>query len=242
MNASISPAVRLERVQYRWRKSDPLLLDIDALAVKRGERLFLKGPSGSGKSTLLNLLGGVVTPERGRIEVLGTDIESLSGARRDAFRADHVGFVFQMFNLIPYLSVLENVVLPCHFSAARRGRVAAAGGAARVAADLLARLGLAAPDLLGRAVNALSIGQQQRVATARALIGAPELVIADEPTSALDADTREAFLKLLFDRCAEQGTTLVFVSHDTSLAPLFDRTVAISDLNRVAGSDRSQVP
>lgn len=242
MNEANPPAIRLERVAYRWRKSDPLLLDIDALVVAGGERLFLKGPSGSGKSTLLNLLGGVVTPERGRIEVLGTPIEALSGARRDAFRADHVGFVFQMFNLIPYLSVLENVVLPCHFSAARRGRVAAAGGTARVAAELLARLGLEAPDLLAREVSALSIGQQQRVATARALIGAPELVIADEPTSSLDFDTREAFLKLLFDRCAEQGTTLVFVSHDTSLAPLFDRTVAISDINRADGGAKGKVP
>jgi len=178
----------LEAVRFRWRPGAPVCLDIASFAVAAGERVFLHGPSGSGKSTLLSLVGGVVAPECGRIAVQGAELAALSPAARDRHRADHLGFIFQMFNLIPYLSARENILLPCRFSARRRARIAAAGGTPRAeAARLAARLDLA-DALLDRPAAELSVGQQQRVAAARALIGRPELLIADEPTSALDAE------------------------------------------------------
>lgn len=226
-------AIAIRDLEFRWRADAPPTLLIDRLEVNRGERLFIKGPSGSGKSTLLSLLGGVTTPQCGSLEVLGQGLQGLSGAQRDHFRADHIGFVFQMFNLLPYLSMVENVTLPCRFSKRRRERVQAQGLSLEAEAlRLLEHLDLADEKLLARPVTELSVGQQQRVAVARALIGAPELVIADEPTSALDADRREAFLTLLEQECMEQGITLLFVSHDASLESLFDRTIALAELNR----------
>lgn len=208
------------------------LLDIPHFALRSGESLFLKGPSGSGKTTLLGLLGGVQKAGRGSIRLLGTELGSLGAGARDRFRVDHTGYIFQQFNLLPFLSVRENVELPCHFSKSRAGRARQRHGSIdQAAATLLEHLGLK-PELLERRADALSIGQQQRVAAARALIGQPELVIADEPTSALDADSREAFIRLLFAECREAGSSLLFVSHDQSLAPLFDRSLSLSELNR----------
>jgi len=176
----------------------------------------------------------VTTPGAGRVSVLGQNLGALSGAQRDHFRADHVGFIFQMFNLIPYLSVLENVALPCGFSKRRASRTN--GNVRREAMRLLEHLDLAGPELLERPVTELSVGQQQRVAAARALIGAPELVIADEPTSSLDADRRAAFLELLFRECAREDATLIFVSHDAGLAQRFDRTIELAAVNRAGAA------
>ena len=233
---SPDPVVELSGVRFSWSGAPPFVIDISSLRVARGERVFLRGPSGSGKSTLLSLLAGVITPMEGAIRVLGQNIGALGGAARDRFRADHVGFIFQMFNLIPYLSVVENVCLPCGFSARRKERAEREGGTVQAeAVRLLAHLDMADAAVLSRPVTELSVGQQQRVAAARALIGAPELVIADEPTSSLDADRRAAFLDLLFRECAREQAALIFVSHDASLAPLFDRAVQFADVNRAAG-------
>ncbi len=227
--------VRLHDVQFRWRASDPLVLDIPAFDVRHGERVFIKGPSGSGKTTLLNLLAGVTLPSRGSVSVLGTDLSSLGGAERDAFRAHHIGFIFQMFNLVPYLSLIDNVVLPCRFSRVRRDRaLARSDGLEREARRILAHLDLDVDDLASRPVTRLSVGQQQRVAAARSIIGAPELVIADEPTSSLDAEVRRSFLDLLFREIEAAGSTLLFVSHDPGLEGAFGRTVALGDVNRAA--------
>jgi putative ABC transport system ATP-binding protein len=180
------------------------------------------------------LVGGVQTARRGIVRLLGTDLAALSAGARDRFRVDHTGYIFQQFNLLPFLSVAENVGLPCHFSKTRAERARQRhGSVAQATASLLSHLGLP-QDLHDRRAEALSIGQQQRVAAARALIGQPELVIADEPTSALDADSREAFLQLLFAECREAGSSLLFVSHDQSLAPLFDRSLSLSELNRAS--------
>ena len=173
------------------------MLDIARLEVAEGERVFIEGPSGSGKSTLFSLLGGVLIPREGTVRILGADVSEMPARRRDRFRADNVGFVFQMFNLVPYLSVIDNVTLPCRFSQRRHEQATSRSGAPEAEARrLLARLGLEQDDLLDREVTDLSIGQQQRVAAARALIGTPALIIADEPTSALDEGTRERFLEL----------------------------------------------
>jgi putative ABC transport system ATP-binding protein len=227
------PIVELSNVRFSWSAASPIVLDIATLRIENAERIFLRGPSGSGKSTLLSLLAGVVAPQEGSVRVLGQDIGTLGGVARDRFRADHIGFIFQMFNLIPYLSVVENVCLPCGFSDRRRSRaIAAAASVEAEAVRLLDHLDMADAAVLRRPVTDLSVGQQQRVAAARALIGAPELVIADEPTSSLDADRRSAFLDLLFRECARNQTTLVFVSHDASLAAQFDREISFAGINR----------
>lgn len=207
-----------------------IVLALDALALARGERVFVAGPSGSGKSTLLGLVAGVLVPERGTVRVLGEDLGRLSGAARDRFRGSHCGIVFQQFNLVPYLSVIDNVLLPLRFSPERRARVGA--GARDEARRLLAALGLESLAGEARGVATLSVGEQQRVAVARALLGRPELVIADEPTSALDADARGAFLELLLTECRAAGSTLLFVSHDAALGPLFERRIDLPALNR----------
>ena len=224
------PAIDIEAAEFAW-KDQELLLAIPRFTVARGERVFLKGPSGSGKSTLLGLIGGVLTPRSGTVRLIGTGLSGLDASGRDRFRAEHLGFIFQMFNLIPYLTVRENVLLPLQFSSARRQRVANVEPG-REALRLLDALGLAGNGLLERPVTQLSIGQQQRVAAARALIGRPDIVIADEPTSALDTDTRDGFLELLINECQAGGTTLLFVSHDSSLSTHFDRSIAMSEINR----------
>lgn len=232
-NPATNVAIALQDVTFRWPRSPAPVLNIAALQVSRGERAFVVGPSGSGKTTLLNILAGVTVPNAGRVNILGQQTNAMSGAKRDRFRADHIGLIFQLFNLIPYLSVVENVVLPCHFAKLRREKACQRSGSmAAEAIRLLGHLELDDPHVLERPVTELSVGQQQRVAAARALIGEPEIAIADEPTSSLDADLREAFVELLFAECDRQKTTLVFVSHDRSLAPLFDRTISLPDINR----------
>jgi putative ABC transport system ATP-binding protein len=241
MTTGRADVVRVSDLRFGWGGGHRALLEIHDLRVRQGERLFIAGASGSGKSTLLSLLGGVIQPQHGEIRLMGQRIDRLGSAARDRFRADHVGMVFQMFNLIPYLSMLENVLLPCRFSALRRQRLSAAGRSPKQEAmRLLAHLRLSDPDLLARPVTELSVGQQQRVAAARALIGAPELLIADEPTSALDAAHRLAFIELLFRECAEQGASVLFVSHDATLKPLFDRSIDIGGVKRGDAHDQSE--
>lgn len=226
------PALTVRDLRYRWPRAERDTLDLPRLEVQAGEALFLHGPSGCGKSTLLGLLAGVLLPTAGRVEVLGQDWSALRPARRDRHRADHLGVVFQQFNLLPYLGTLENVRLPCRFSPRRRQRaVRDHGSEAAAAAHLLERMELPA-SLAARPAAELSVGQQQRVAAARALIGSPELVIADEPTSALDAPLRDRFMDLLLSSTRAAGCTLVFVSHDERLAGRFDRRASLPTLNR----------
>lgn len=233
------PVVDVTGLKFGWRDA-PAFLCIDSFTLQRGERVFIKGSSGSGKSTLLGLIGGVLTPTTGRVRVLGHELDRLSSAQRDAFRAEHVGFIFQMFNLIPYLSVLDNVLLAARFSKQRRAHVANQDLNAE-ARRLLQALGLDDRKLHARSVTQLSIGQQQRVAAARALLGKPQLVIADEPTSSLDADARESFLGLLIQECRSVDAAILFVSHDTSLSHLFDRTVAMGDINTASTATAASV-
>ena len=223
--------IEIEQLRFAWPRAAHDCLAVDRLDLAAGNALFLYGPSGGGKSTLLGLMAGVLLPSAGRVRLLGQDLAQLSGARRDAFRADHLGYIFQQFNLLPYLSVLDNVLLPCRFSRVRRERAASRSGAAEAdACSLLSRIGLAEP-LWRRTAAELSVGQQQRVAAARALIGVPEIVIADEPTSALDAPLRDGFMDVLLAECRAAGTTLVFVSHDERLAPRFDAQVSLASIN-----------
>lgn len=231
MATSDPPAIRLSRIEFAYGGGTPVV-DIAELQVARGECLFVEGPSGCGKSTLLCLIAGILTPTGGTVDVLGESVSALGAAARDRFRAEKIGFVFQMFNLLPYLSLVDNVVLPCHFSRTRAAVALQNSASLGQEADrLLERLGLGGDVLRGRRVTELSIGQQQRVAVARALIGRPPLVVADEPTSAMDATARLAFVELLLEECAIAGSTVVFVSHDPTLATSFERAVSMTEIN-----------
>ncbi|SDY13026.1 ABC transporter ATP-binding protein [Nitrosomonas sp. Nm58] len=228
--ATIPDAVRINGLHFSYPgKVHTVVLAIPEWRVARGDRVFLKGPSGSGKSTLLNLLAGILVANKGTIEILGQNLGALSARARDRFRAAHIGIVFQQFNLIPYLSVLDNIRLAAHF-----------GKKDRTDLDLTARQLFDMLELdntvITKKASDLSVGQQQRVAIARALVNAPEILIADEPTSALDSDTRDAFMQMLLEISKTQGNTLIFVSHDTALAPHFHHVVNLAEINQAGGS------
>jgi putative ABC transport system ATP-binding protein len=222
--------ISISDLTYRWNPKLSPVIDIKDLTILRGEKVFIYGPSGSGKTTLLGLFGGVLTQDSGSLTINGKDLKSLSGGMRDQYRADHIGFIFQQFNLIPYLDVMENVLLPLRFSKAKQS---ANSNNVHQAQSLLGHLGIQESHFKKK-VFELSVGQQQRVAAARALIGSPKLVIADEPTSALDADLRDKFVSILEELVTSSGSTLVFVSHDHSLSKLFDRKIDLPALNQSA--------
>jgi len=226
--------VAVNNLWFSWSKQTQPTLDIRKFTVQQGEKLFLEGPSGCGKSTFLGLLAGVNKASSGTVSILGKQLENMSGPERDSFRADHIGVIFQMFNLLSYLSVIENVTLPCMFSEHRRQKaLEMSQDVKKEAIRTLTRLELGDPSILKRPVTELSVGQQQRVAAARALMGQPELIICDEPTSSLDPVNRESFIKLLFEECEKSGSSLVFASHDVSLAPRFDRAITFDQINAV---------
>ncbi len=234
------PAITISELTFRWPKADRPLLEIPALTLSQGESLFLQGASGSGKSTLLNLIAGVQSGYQGSIQVCGEKLEQLSTRRRDQLRADRIGLVFQQFNLLPWLSPLENVVLGCRFSPQRRKQACQQDGSVEVQAlRLLAELGLENVSGVKRATSTLSIGQQQRVAAARALIGNPPLIIADEPTSSLDTDHRDRFIELLLSECRRSGASLLFVSHDRLLASHFTHSVTLENLSQSIDGEKT---
>lgn len=229
-------ALQLSNVEFGW-EAQSTLLSIDQFGIAQGESVFLKGPSGSGKSTLLGLIGGVLRPRSGEISVRGETISSASPGQRDRIRADHMGIIFQQFNLLPYLSVLGNITLPCRFSALRRAKSKERHTSPQEeATHLISALGLPA-EIVRSPVGELSVGQQQRVAVARALIGGPSLIIADEPTSALDTENRDLFIELLNAQRQAFNSSLLFVSHDSALAKHFDRNEELSELNQQAIRD-----
>lgn len=224
----MSTAVSWQALSYRWPGMSRPTVELADLTLSQGESLFIQGPSGSGKSTLLNLLAGVLVSSAGQLQVLEQPLSDWPGRRRDRFRADHLGYIFQQFNLLPYLSVAANVELPARLSKRRLQRTQDEHGGLNAAVEhWLRRLQL--PESLWHApVSRLSVGQQQRVAAARALIGSPELIIADEPTSALDEDNVENFMQVLTEQCRSIQASLIFVSHDRRLAPWFDHQLALT--------------
>lgn len=226
-NASIeecNPAIEVNNLQFSYSKESPPVIDIKAWQVPQGEHVFLSGPSGSGKSTLLNLLCGTLTPTQGNITLLSQPFSSLSNRQRDKFRARNIGVVFQQFNLIPYLSVAQNINAAVYFASSKTTKTA---GEDKLL-HLLDKLQLPSQVLHAKA-DALSIGQQQRVAIARALINDPQLLIVDEPTSALDSDARDSFMSLLKEVAGK--STMIFVSHDKAMESYFDRHCSISELS-----------
>lgn len=223
--------IRLKDLKFSYPSKNvtscPLVLNIDELEILSGEKVFLYGPSGHGKSTLLNILAGVLEVKNGSVEVLSTNLHCISQSARDHLRGENIGYIFQIFNLIPYLNIRENIVLPCLINKKR-----AAGIDFYAQADeLIKTLGLI--DHVEKKVTDLSIGQQQRVAAARSLIGNPKLIIADEPTSSLDEKNTAEFMNLLLSEWEKRKFTLIFVSHDTSLKKYFPKTLSLPDINKI---------
>ena len=220
------PVLKLRKVFFRWPGRSSFSLSLADLTVSYGEKLLLLGASGTGKSTLLSVISGTLLPDQGSVEIAKTEITKLSASARDRFRAEQLGVIFQQFNLLPFGSVADNILLPLRFAPIRRNRVK---DAKSEVARLCAALGL--PVDIGREkASSLSVGQQQRVAVARPLIGHPPLIIADEPTSALDINSQDAFLDLLFTQAQTQGTSVVMVSHDERLGPRFDRILHMEEI------------
>jgi len=225
-------AIEIRDLTFSYEKlPDTTILDIPQFLVEKNEKVFLHGPSGCGKSTLLNILSGVLKPKRGTDNLLGEDIFQLKSNRRDSFRGEHLGIIFQNFNLIPYLSVAENIALPCQVNRHRREKLTTELNSE--IERLAGHLGIT--PLLQKKSTKLSIGQQQRVAVARALIGRPEIVVADEPTSSLDDGITDEFINLLLQEHKNDPFTLVFVSHDQRLSSHFDRKLSFASLNKIGG-------
>lgn len=225
-------AIQLNDVKFSYNKiQDRPVLDIPEWSVGMNEQVFIHGRSGSGKSTLLNLLSGILRCSSGCVSVMGQSLGKMSARQRDRFRADHIGYIFQQFNLIPYLNAVDNVRLAIRFSK----KTTHSELLDSEIKTLLMTFGIS-EEHWKRPVSTLSIGQQQRIAIARAMINKPQLLIADEPTSSLDQNNRDVFMVELLKLVKAQRITLLFVSHDVSLASYFNRVDSLSDINRAGGS------
>lgn len=215
--------ITVNNLKFSFSDQKNLVLDIPHFDIKAGEKVFLFGPSGCGKSTFLEIMAGVLSFKHGQVIIAGQHLEQMTSHQRDQFRSQHIGYIFQNFNLLPYLNIYENIILPLHLNKKPIDQ--------KNIEDICRRLGIS--HLLHQNISQLSVGQQQRVAVARALISQPQLILADEPTSALDFDHRDQFLKLLFEICSEKKVTLIFVSHDHSLKGLFNQAIAFNQINKI---------
>ena len=222
----MNPSIEMKGVRFSYNGKEQIL-SIQNFSVLPGEKVFIYGNSGSGKSTLLNIISGVLKPNEGHISLLGQDVGKLSLGKRDRFRGDHIGFIFQSFNLIPYLTIYENILLPLKTSAKRNSKVRE--NLNKEVTRITKNLKI--DSFLDKRVSELSVGQQQRVAVARALMGSPEIIIADEPTSSLDESVTDSFMNLLLEEQSNKKFTLLFVSHDKRLARYFDREISLSEIN-----------
>jgi putative ABC transport system ATP-binding protein len=231
-----APAVLVESLVFSYVHNKPII-NIQKWQLDKSEHVFLYGPSGCGKSTLLNLLSGILAPQQGTVSILNKDITALKPSKRDRFRAQNIGVVFQQFNLIPYLSVLDNIRLAMHFANDSYDKDSSHTPKVTKQERIVSMLqALQLPiDCLQQKASELSVGQQQRVAIARALINKPDVLIVDEPTSALDASAKDAFMKVLIETTTSSNAALIFVSHDQSLASHFKRVESLTDINGSPG-------
>jgi putative ABC transport system ATP-binding protein len=216
-----TPVIQIENLRKEFAEGDQTRQVLNELSVTfyEGEFIVLLGKSGSGKSTLLNLISGIEKPTAGEISINGVNITRLRERERTLFRRDHIGIVFQFFNLIPTLTSLENVTLPQELAGRNKAR--------QSARDLLTQVGLG--DRFDTFPDKLSGGEQQRVAIARALAHDPALVLADEPTGNLDEDTGEQVMELLLDLTRRSGKTLLMATHNPEVAPLADRVFRVHE-------------
>lgn len=226
MSRTATPALEISDLRFRYASDGAWVVGLPTLRLERGEQVALQGSSGSGKSSLLQVVAGLVDPQGGSVRIAGADIHALRGARRDRFRGSHLGMIFQTFNLLPGFSATENVQMALLFSRVPRREHRSRS------ADLLRSLSIDAPD---REVTELSVGQQQRVAVARALACDPPLVLADEPTASLDPENAARAIELIQSACRERNAALLCVSHDPSVIERFETRHALAGL-RASGA------
>ena len=215
-------SIHIERLNFSYPKSSTII-KLEELKVETHERVFLHGKSGSGKTTLLSLIAGILPCQEGKISIQGNSLSEISSYQIDSFRGKNLGFIFQNFNLIPYLSVLENILLPAKLQGRAKQLEARAN-------QLIKELNI--QSRIDTKASQLSVGQQQRVAAARALLLEPPLIIADEPTSSLDEENVDEFMKLLLKQWNQKPFTLLFVSHDQRLQKYFDRSINLLEINK----------
>ena len=210
------------RVTFDMQGDSLTVLDIPCWRMEKGEQIAVSGPSGSGKSTLLHAIAGLLAPSAGSIVVCGTDLRKLSEGARDAFRARHIGYIFQNFNLLQGYSALENVLMGMTFSSLKPDRA--------LASVLLEEMGLS--NRMKHVPSEMSIGEQQRVSIARALAKKPDLILADEPTGSLDPVRTNEVVAILRDSCGRHGCSLLVVSHEANVVETFDKRVSFLELNQ----------
>ena len=220
--------ISVKNLNYSLGNNTKFSLKINKFILKKSDSFLIYGDSGLGKSTFLNLLSGTLRPKEGAINILGTNIVDSSSAVKDKIRGDHFGIVFQTFNLLPYITVKNNILLGKAYS--NRKQLLSSNDEVKILMD---KLSLNYKDFVDRKAYELSIGQQQRVAVARALIGKPEIIIADEPTSALDQDNQKEFINLLFKSLDENEQGLIMVSHDKKLSNKFKIVKNITEICEV---------
>ena len=220
--------IRIADLRFRYREGE-FTLQVPDLEIGRDETVAVVGPSGSGKTTLLNLIAGIASPEAGQVTTNGVEVAALDDSRRREFRIANIGLVFQEFELLEYLSVLDNILLPYRINPSLQLEKSV-----RERAEGLAeQMGIA--DQLRRYPSKLSQGERQRAAVCRAVLPEPTLLLADEPTGNLDPANKGRVLDILFDYVAENGATLLTVTHDHDLLPRFQRVIDFKQFGVVAG-------
>ena len=219
--------LEINNLLFRWNKNDDFYLKIKSFSVERNKKIVLFGKSGVGKSTLLNLISGILEPESGSIKINNTIVNKLSQTKKDNFRANNIGVIFQQFNILDYISPLKNILLPCYFTGFKKED---SNFFYERAHSLAEKLNLNKKILTQEKSKELSVGQIQRISIIRSIINKPKLILADEPTSALDNINKKKFLDMLFNICNIEKITILMVSHDTSLRKSFDTTLHLEEI------------
>jgi putative ABC transport system ATP-binding protein len=223
--------IRISDLRFRYSEGE-FALHVPELAVEQGERVAIIGPSGCGKTTLLHLIAGIRTPQSGQVSTNEVDLTDLDDSQRRDFRIRNIGLVFQEFELLEYLDVLDNILLPYRINSS----LTLTGAVRERARKLAGQMGIA--DKLDRYANLLSQGERQRVAVCRALLAEPDLLLADEPTGNLDPTNKDRVLELFLESAAASGATLVTVTHDHDLLPRFERVIDFREFYDMPAEDR----